>query len=425
LGADFGAALETDGDWQLLDGSATLDAATLRTQRMLAKVKGVLGTDQDVCWMEGSRTLAGLRNMGMSLVGVHGLGECLNVVRGTYNSSHTEVPVASAVTDGGFWRSVQREADESWSAHLPFEGPLEDGHALWMWTQDSPLPHELPREQMVKTGFSLRWSYVATTPVFGWAFSFEGSRVGSVIQPESLGVVLQRLSGVQWAEAATWLRWWHAPVLHREMRDTVADRVRKHPVETLKAWLLPAHESSGLVFDELREEAWAAAAREFLWGWRPEPNQAVELVKVLGIWTGDIERDSEHPPSLEAVGLLARMSPILLADITAQALPTMYSYPKPQLAVLLGRVLETINPNAAESRFRLELACERYAKGESRLDGRFILTSLIGAARALPRGYPQDTHNLKIAFHQTGLRELISIALLRDTFEHWQAETEE
>ena len=425
LGADFGAALETDGDWQPLDGSATLDAATLRTQRMLAKVKGVLGTDQDVCWMEGSRTLAGLRNMGMPLIGVHGLGESLNVVRGTYNSSQTEVPVASAVTDGGFWRSVQREADESWSAHLPFEGPLEDGHALWMWTEDSPLPRELPREQMLKTGFSLRWSGVASTPVFGWAFSFDGTRVGSVIQPERLGGVIQRLSGVQWAEAAMWLRWWHAPVLHREMRDTVADRVREHPVETLKAWLLPAHGSSGLIFDELREEAWAAAAREFLWGWRPDPNQAAELVKALGIWTGDIERDSQQPPSLEAVGLLARMSPILLADTTTQALPRMYSYPKPQLAVLLGRVLETINPNAAESGFRLELACERYAKGESRLDGRFILTSLIGAARALLRGDPQDTHNLRIAFHQAGLRELISTALLRDAFEHWQAGTED
>jgi hypothetical protein len=425
LGSDFGAALEADGNWQPLDGSTTLDAATLRTQRMLAKVKGPLGTDQDVCWMEGNRTLAGLRNQGMSLIGVHGLGESLNVVRGTYNSSQTEIPVASAVTDGGFWRSVQREADESWSAHLPFEGPLEDGHALWMWTEGSPLPRELPREQMLKTGFSLRWRCVASTPVLGWAFSFDGARVGSVIQPERLGVVIQRLSDVQWIETAIWLRWWHAPVLHREMRNAMADRVREHPVETLKAWLLPAPVSSGLIFDELREEAWAAAAREFLWGWRPNPNQAVELVKASGIWTGDIERDSQQPPSLEAVGLLARTSPVLLADATTQALPTMYSYPKPQLAVLLGRVLEAINPNAAEKGFRLELSCERYAKGESRLDGRFILTSLIGAARAIVRGDSQDTHNLRIAFHQAGLRELISTALLRDAFDRWQGGTED
>jgi hypothetical protein len=401
-----------------------LDAATLRTQRMLAKVKGPLGPDQDVCWMEGSRTLAGLRSLGTSMLGVHGLGESLNVVRGTYNSSQTEVRAARAVTDGGFWRSVQLEVDGRWSVHLPFGEPFENGHALWMWAGDSPLPRELPRECMEKSGFTLQWS-APGVPVFGWAFSVGGSRIGSVVQPETLGQLTQHLMGVPWAEAATWLRWWHAPVLHADIRAVVADRIREDPVETLKAWLLPAPESSGLVFDELREEAWAAAAREFLWGWRPDPRQAVELVKGVGIWTGDIERDSQQLPSLEAVGLLVRMSPILLADAITQALPALYPYPKPQLAVLLGMVLETINPNATESGFRLDGLCERYAKGESRLDGRFILTRLIGAARALLRGEPQDTHNLRIAFHQAGLRELISAALLRDVFERWQRGTED
>jgi hypothetical protein len=119
------------------------------------------------------------------------------------------------------------------------------------------------------------------------------------------------------------------------------------------------------------------------------------------------------------------MSPILLADAITQALPTLYQYPKPQLAVLLGMVLETINPNAAERRFRLDDLCERYAKGESRLDGHFILTRLVGAARSLLRGEPQDTHNLRIAFHQAGLRELISTALLHDVFEIWQGGAED
>jgi hypothetical protein len=425
LGLDFGAALEIDGDWKPLDGSATLDAATLRTHRMLAKAKVPLGVNQDMCWMEGSRTLAGLRSLGTSMVGVHGLGERLNVVRGTYNSSQIEVPAARAVTDGGFWRSVQREVDGNWSVHLPFEGLLEDEHTLWMWAEDSPLPRKLPRARMEKCGFTLRWNSASGAPVLGWAFSFGGARVGSVVQPETLGELTQHLTGVPWAEAAMWLRWWHAPVLHAEIRDVVAGRVCEHPVETLKAWLLPAPESSGLIFDELREEAWAAAAREFLWGWRPAPKQAVELVKAVGIWTGDIEHDSQHSPSREAVGLLARMSPILLADAITQALPTLYQYPKPQLAVLLGMVLETINPNAAERRFRLDDLCERYAKGESRLDGHFILTRLVGAARSLLRGEPQDTHNLRIAFHQAGLRELISTALLHDVFEIWQGGAED
>lgn len=424
LGADFGAALEMDGNWQPLDGSATLDAATLRTHRLIAKVKGSLGADKDLCWMEGSRALAGLRSIGTFLAGVHGLGECLNVVHGTYNSLEIEVAAARAVMDGGFLRSVQIESDGRWCAHLPFEGPLEEGHSLWIWAEDSPLPRKLPRERMEKSNFTLRWSNATEVPVFGWAFSVDGARVGSIVRPERLGKMMQNLMGTPWCEAAMWLRWWHAPVLHADVRNIVAKQVRKYPVETISAWLLPADKSSGIMFDELREEAWSAAAREYLWGWRPNPNQAADLVKVVGIWTGVIEHDSQKLPSLEAVGLLARMNPILLADVITQALPELYKYPKPLLAVLLGMVLETLNPNAADSGFRLDELCERYAKAESRLDGRFIMTSLIGAARTLLRGETQGIHNLRIAFHQAGLRELISVALLRDVFDRWREGTE-
>ena len=102
----------------------------------------------------------------------------------------------------------------------------------------------------------------------------------------------------------------------------------------------------------------------------------------------------------------------------------MYTFPRQQLAVLLGIALETINPNAADSKFRLDELCERYAKAESRLDGRFIMTSLIGAARELLQGKTQDIHNLRLAFHQAGLRELISVALLRDVLDRWREGTE-
>ena len=114
--------------------------------------------DKDITWMEGTRTLNGLRNNGTLLSGMHGLGESLQVVRGTYNRSQIEVRAASAITDGGFWRSVQLEGDGRWSAHLPFEGPLEDGHALWVWAGDSALPREIPRGNIEKTGFTLCWS---------------------------------------------------------------------------------------------------------------------------------------------------------------------------------------------------------------------------------------------------------------------------
>jgi hypothetical protein len=425
LGTDFGAALEMDGTWQPLDGSTILDAATLRTHRLLAKVKGSLSGDKNLCWMEGARTLAGLRGMGTVLTGMHGLGESLNVVRGTYNGSQIEVPAAHAVSDRGFWRSVKLEPDGRWSAHLPFEEPLEGVHSLWIWTADSPFPFKLPHSRIEKNGFRLQWRWDQTKTVFGWAFSFSGARIGSIIQPEALGALMQHLNDACWSDAAMWLRWWHVPVLQAEVRDIVARRVRENPLQTLKAWLLPIPFSSELVFDELRDEAWATAARELLWRWRPDPSQAAELAKALGIFTGTIEHDSQQPPSRQSVGLLSRMSPILLVDVVKQALPALYEYPKPQLAVLVGMVLQAINPNAVESGFRLDELCERYARAESRLDGRFILTALVGAAQALLRGKPQDNYNLRIALHQPGLRELICTALMRDLFESWRQNVED
>jgi hypothetical protein len=423
LGADFGAAIELHGEWQALDGSATLDATLLRTQRLRAEIRPEPGPNQDVCWMEGNRTLSGLHKWGTSMLGVHGLGASLQVVRGTYNSSQVEVCAANAVTDGGFWRSVALEANGLWSATLPFEEPLEDGHVLWVWANDSKTPYQVPREYIRKSGFTLRWSNVTAGRVFGWAFSINGFRIGSTIAQDCLAEFMDHQQETQWNITASWLRWWHVPVYHPELRGVITKQALRWPLETLKAWTLPDETGNGLVFDELREEAWAGAAREFCWGWRPEPDQAAELAKAMNIWSGDIARDSVHPPAIEAVGLLARVSPLLLAFTAEQALPFLYSYPKRQLAVLLKMILETVNPNAVEPGFRLNELYDRYAKGESRLDGRFISRSLVGAALSTLRGEKageKDGHNLRIALHQAGLRELITIALITDVIDRWQ-----
>ena len=247
LGTDFGVALEMNGGWQPLDGSESLDVATLRTHRLLTKVKAPLDVQKDICWMEGRRTLAGLRAVGTFLAGMHGLGESLNVVRGTYNSSEVELPVARAVTDAGFLRSVQLEVDGTWTAHLPFDGPIEGGHSLWIWAADSALPRKVPAELVEKNGFMLRWISPTKAAVFGWAFSVDGARIGSILNPESLAKLMRNLFAIPWAEAALWLRWWHAPVLHPEVRDLVAKKAHEDPVETIKAWLLPADENSGLI----------------------------------------------------------------------------------------------------------------------------------------------------------------------------------
>ncbi len=113
---------------------------------------------------------------------------------------------------------------------------------------------------MEKSGFTLRWSSATEAPVFGWAFSVAGARAGSIVRPEMLGKLIKNVMGTPWGEAAMWMRWWHVPVLHADVRDIVAKRVWEHPVETIKSWLLPAEPGSGIMFDELREEVLLSAA---------------------------------------------------------------------------------------------------------------------------------------------------------------------
>jgi len=420
-GVDFGAAAELSGKWVPLDGSLSIDAGVLRTCRMLAKSRiTVLGSHEELCWMEGCRTLAGLRNHGTSLMGVHGLGEPLSLTRGTYNQAETEIRAARTITDHGFLRSVRQVDTGLWTATLPFETPLEQAHRLWVWSTDADTPVEVERSLLTQKGFTLQWRSPTRARVFGWAFSFAGTRVGSICLPETLGEFAQFIGRTNWHLIARWLRWWHVPVLDTELRTAVALCVRTHPVETLRHWLLPvATDEKSLIFDELHDESWAAAAREFLWDWQPRSEQAVHLITSMKIWTGNIEEDVSFPPSPATFGLLARVSPVLLVRVISRGLPTMHEFSKPQLAVLVGMLLESVDANAVNRQFRLEDLCERYAQGESRLDGRFILTRIVGAARELMLGNNPGLHNLQIAFHQPGLREIVTIALLSDLRENW------
>jgi len=230
-----------------------------------------------------------------------------------------------------------------------------------------------------------------------------------------------QLNDAPWVQVATWLRWWHAPVHHPAIRSAIAGKVRERPIDTIKAWMLPS--DAGKVFDELRDEAWAAAAREFLWRWRPDPTEAVELVISAGIWSGNIEQDSVQTPSIDSIESLARVSPWLLACAVEQSLPVLFPYPKPQLAVLLKLMLKALNPNTVDAGFRLNDLYDRYARGESRLDGNFIAKTLVSAARAMLHGQKitdADENNLRISLHKAGLRQLFAVALLRDVLGRWE-----
>ena len=100
----------------------------------------------------------------------------------------------------------------------------------------------------------------------------------------------------------------------------------------------------------------------------------------------------------------------------------LYQFPRSQLAILIKLLLDAINPNSNSAGFDLRTLCDRYAQGENRLDGEFILRSLVEDAKRIFAGQAGFPMNLRIAFHYAGLREIVAIALLVDIVRAWQTE---
>lgn len=417
-GLEYGAAIEQNGQWVPLSGAETLDGPLLGTNRVLAKVRDI-SLHQELCWTEGKRALSGLKVYGGSLLNVYGIGEALRISSGVYNRPEMFLNVAKTLTDNGFFRTVREEHSGEWVAKLPFDSQLEDQHCLWIWSEDCPHPTELPRSAISQDGFTVRWKAPAGVVVYGWAFSFAGQRIGSICLSGTMTEFAAHLAR-HWHDVVEWIRWWHVPILQEPLRRTAEVCAQRFPVKTLGAWSLPTMSEVMLGFDELQEDARATASRELLWDWRPTTDQSLETARLFDLWTGEIEKDAAERSDITGLDLLARISPLLLARVASTALPALYPFSKNELAALVGLLLHTVNENALHESFRIRDLCESYAQGESRIDGEFISKSIVNVAQAEFRGENVDKENLKAAFHQPGLREIVTISLLRDVLFEWR-----
>ena len=141
----------------------------------------------------------------------------------------------------------------------------------------------------------------------------------------------------------------------------------------------------------------------------------------LGIWSGDSQHDCNEIDA-ESIQRLLSCNPVLLASAAAMAAPLFYDYPLSELALLLRVLVDVINPNILRSEVSLRNWAETYAEGENRIDAEFILRSLVGDARQLAAGKSLRSDNLRVAFHQRGLREIIAVSLLLDSIKQWTQE---
>jgi hypothetical protein len=421
LSREHGAAIEKDGRWQPLQESSSIESSKLRTSRLIAEPKDREFDPEEARWMEGSQVIARHRKFGAILTECDGLGATLQLASGTYNNQVAGLRAASAVLDSGELRDVTRHENGTWSARLPFEEALSADHSLWAWTSSSGSPQPVPAADLEQNGSTLSWRHDLHAEVFGWALSFRGARVGSISIEPALRRFAAHLSRGPWKQNAAWLRWWHSPVFHFLWESEIKRFSLSAPIDTCTAWLLPASPDSRVVHDESTEEAWATACRELLWAWYPSSSEARELTEQLGIWSGDIDEDSGGAKA-EPIRRLLRANPILLAKAASLAVVELYQFPRSQLAILIKLLLDAINPNSNNAGFDLRTLCDRYAQGENRLDGEFILRSLVEDAKRIFAGQAGFPMNLRIAFHYAGLREIVAIALLFDTVRAWRTE---
>jgi hypothetical protein len=421
ISRQYGVAIETDGTWRPLQESGSIGTSKLRTSRLIAEPKDREFDPEEARWMEGSQVIARPRRSGAILSECDGLGAALQLASGTYNSQVAGLRAASAVLDAGELRDVTRHENGTWSAHLPFDEALSADHCLWAWTSGSGSPHPVPQADLAQNGATLTWRYDLHAEVFGWALSFRGARIGSTSIEPALLRFAAHLSRGPWKLNSAWLRWWHAPVFHFLWESEIKRLSLSAPVDTCAAWLLPAPPDYRVVHDEGTEEAWATACREMLWAWSPSGSQAQELTERIGIWSGDIGEDSGEAKA-EPISRLLRANPILLAKAASLAVLDLYQFPRSQLAILMKLLLDAINPNSNRAGFDLRILCDRYAQGENRLDGEFILRSLVEDAKRIFAGQAGFPMNLRIAFHYAGLREIVAVALLLDIVRAWQSE---
>jgi len=416
-----GIAMESAAGWSVPRPHRVLDKADLQSRRVLAIPHE--GSLKEWAYTEGDRFLARPSSSGDSIgQELVGLGAPLYFRKGPYNSTEKPLEISRAVIDSGVLGTAKR-IDGGWAVALRQDLDLSDQFRLHAWYPKEPVPVVVEpshwRHDPQTRSLLVKSERGDVDDPCSISLSFSGTSVGRTWCGNSAFNEIARIvsAATDWRMTASWLAWWHVPVLADEIRQAVALRVRARTADTLIAWM-------GLVGNEEMPQ-WMkdvtlkmkAAIRVFFHGELPEPGKCAEILQALGLLSGDWYQDVDE--AWERYENLLEISPVVLTHLVKSGTQELYGSKPVRVESLLQRLRCKIAglPESDSSTTKADIAnVEKEllwsASRVMTVDDQFLTRSVLEEARRVLRSEASPVHNLDYCLDIQPVRDWIALRLL-------------
>jgi DNA-binding CsgD family transcriptional regulator len=413
-----GVAIESPIGWSIPNSRKIIDKAELQTARLLAIPSDYQFSEW--AYTEGDKFIArpsqfGDR-IGQELVG---LGAPLYLRKGPYNSVEAPVEISRSVVDSGVLGLAER-FENGWRIALRYDLDLSSEFKVNAWYPDESSPVEIPRENWMHDpehkSLMIKISPEHFDEPISYALSFSGICMGrswcGASALHDMEVIIT--DSIDWKLTATWLAWWHVPVLAKELRDAVVQRIRKQTADTLVAWMGLTH---GPTYPPCMKDVTVRmkdAIRTFFHDDLPERSKSVEVLKALELVTGDWDLDEDE--AWEGYDTLLEISPVLMVHLAKSGAEALYGDKQPRvkdLLQLLRRKIAGLSDLASEIEIiEVEKGLLSTASRVMAVDEQFIQRSILEEARKLLKSERPPVRNLEFCLDIQPVRDWVTLRLL-------------
>jgi hypothetical protein len=252
------------------------------------------------------------RNTASAISGtLHALGESLRLSPGPYNRRIGGQRLARGVIHSGVMQWVEQDGEE-YQIQLRRTFELGPDHAIWLWYENQIEPEVVASSGWIQKDDTWLTSVPAGARPIAFAISFQSAWLGGPNHPvgmEGVGKRDQLFTGL--ADNSTMAKMVASSVASREP-DSRCPRASCGVPNRNTVLVASAEDLQGDArYSEEHEDAWRSVTRSFLWDWKPDASESALILKRLGLFTGDPDRDSRQ--AWDGCEELLTIHPLLLA----------------------------------------------------------------------------------------------------------------